>query len=412
MNFSVDGEFYPLGSCTMKYNPKICDAVSALPGLCNLHPARLEDGSSQSECVKRVLAELEEWLCQLCGMDGFALSPAAGAHGEFAGCLIIRKYHHANGETGRSEMLIPDSAHGTNPASAKAAGFDVITVKTGSDGCVDIDDLRAKAGSRTAGMMTTNPNTLGLFERRVEDITKTVHSAGGLMYYDGANLNAIVGIASPGAMGFDLCHVNLHKTFAVPHGGGGPGAGPVGVSKKLIDFLPGTLYSRPQPAKSIGRVMAFGGNIGALVRAHTYIASMGLSGLQRAARDAVISANYIRTSLKDLYPSPVSEIPCAHETLLSSARLKKERGITAMLVAKGLIEKGIHPPTVYFPLLVPEALLIEPTETESRETIDGFIRAMREIAAMDGESLGRLPTNTSVRRPDEALAARSPVLKE
>ncbi|MEK8024192.1 MAG: aminomethyl-transferring glycine dehydrogenase subunit GcvPB [Candidatus Hydrogenedentota bacterium] len=414
LNFSVDAEFYPLGSCTMKYNPKVCDAAVSLAGLRDLHPSELDGSSPQAECLRRILSELNAYLSLLCGMEAFALSPAAGAHGEFAGCLIIRKYHLDNKQTDRTEMLIPDSAHGTNPASAKGSGFEVVTVRTGPDGCVDLDDLRSKAGSRTAGMMMTNPNTLGLFERRVEDVTSIVHAAGGLMYYDGANLNAIVGLASPGSMGFDVCHVNLHKTFAVPHGGGGPGAGPVGVTKKLAEYLPAPVYSRGKnttPSKSIGRMMAFGGNIGALVRAHTYIVAMGLAGLRRAAKDAVISANYIRCALKDLYPSPYSEMPCAHECLLSASKLKAERGITANLVAKGLIERGIHPPTVYFPLLVPEALLIEPTETESLETLDEFIRAMREIAALDGERLSLLPTNSPIRKPDEAAAARNPVLK-
>lgn len=411
MNFSVDAEFYPLGSCTMKYNPKICDAAAALAGLRDLHPAVLGEDIPQANCLREKLAELERLLSNLCGMEAFALSPAAGAHGEFAGCLVIEKYHRDRGDSARREMLIPDSAHGTNPASARIAGFDVVSIKTGSDGCVDLEDLARRAGPKTAGMMMTNPNTLGLFENRVSEITSLVHKAGGLMYYDGANLNAIVGVSSPGAMGFDLCHVNLHKTFAVPHGGGGPGAGPLGVGKNLVDYLPGPIHSGFVPSRSIGRVMAFGGNIGALLRAHTYIVSMGLSGLRAAARDAVISANYIRTALKDLYPTAYSDHLCAHETLLSAAKLKKEKGVTAHLVAKALIERRIHPPTVYFPLLVPEALLIEPTETESKETIDGFITAMREIAAMDREALEKLPTWTPVRRPDEATAARNPVLR-
>ncbi len=413
LNFSVDAEFYPLGSCTMKYNPKICDAAAALPGLRGLHPAQLDGKLPQAVKLREILSELSAQLSGLCGLEAFSLVPAAGAHGEFAGCLIMRRYHVDRGDEGRIQMLIPDAAHGTNPASAAMVGFEAVTVKTGPDGAVDLDDLRAKIGPRTAGMMMTNPSTLGVFEPRIREITDLVHDAGGLMYYDGANLNAIVGVSSPGAMGFDVCHVNLHKTFAVPHGGGGPGAGPVGVTAALADYLPGPIYrdgSSLMPSKSIGRMLAWGGNIAALVRAHTYIRAMGLKGLRRAAKDAVIAANYIRAALKDLYPSPYSELPCAHECLLSAEKLKKEKGITALTVAKALIEYRIHPPTIYFPLLVPEALLIEPTETESKETLDHFIGVMREIAGRSAEDLAKLPTWTPVRRCDEALAARQPIL--
>jgi glycine dehydrogenase subunit 2 len=414
LNFSVDAEFYPLGSCTMKYNPKVCDAAVNLLGLRDLHPSVVDKPTGQGETLRRILSELNRTLSDLCGMAEFSLAPAAGAHGELAGVLVMRKYHVERGDTVRHEVLIPDSAHGTNPATARAAGYEVVTVRSGADGCVDIENLKSKLGPKTAGMMMTNPNTLGLFERRAPEIAELVHAAGGLMYYDGANLNAIVGISSPGAMGFDICHVNLHKTFAVPHGGGGPGAGPVGVTRQLVDLLPLPVYRDGRavtPSRSIGRFMAFGGNIAALVRAHTYIMAMGLEGLRRAARDAVISANYIRVGLKDLYPSLVSEATCAHECLLSAETLKKEKGITAMMVAKALIERRIHPPTVYFPMLVPEALLIEPTETESRETLDEFIAAMRAIAASTADELAKLPTWTPVRKPDEALAARQPVVK-
>lgn len=413
LNFSVDAEFYPLGSCTMKYNPKVCDRTANLPGLRDLHPLQLDEELPQSECLRRILTELTEKLCDLCGLAGFSLSPAAGAHGELAGCLIMRKYHA--GDPRRTNVLIPDSAHGTNPASAKAAGFNVVTVTSGPDGCVDIEDLKRKLGPDTAGMMMTNPNTLGLFEKRISEITKLVHDAGGLMYYDGANLNAILGIARPGDMGFDICHLNLHKSFAVPHGGGGPGAGPVGVAAKLVDLLPEPVFkngAQVRPADSIGRVIAFGGNIAALVRAWTYIRLMGLDGLRQAARDAVLAANYVRVALKDLYPSPYSDLPCAHECLLSSEKLKKEKGITAIDVAKGLIERRMHPPTIYFPMLVHEALLVEPTESENVATLDEFIKAMREIATMSHEKLLQLPSWTPIRRPDEARAARQPILRE
>lgn len=414
LNFSVDAEFYPLGSCTMKYNPKACDAAVNLIGLRDLHPAQLDGPLPQAVRLRQILSELNQRLSELCGMSAFSLSPAAGAHGEFAGCLIIRRRHMDRGEAQRTHMLIPDAAHGTNPSSAALAGFTAVTVKTGADGAVDILDLKSKLGPLTAGMMLTNPSTLGLFEPRIRELTECVHEAGGLMYYDGANLNAMVGISTPGAMGFDVCHVNLHKTFAVPHGGGGPGAGPVGVTSDLVDYLPGPVYrdgSATWPTKSIGRLMAYGGNIAALVRAHTYIQLMGLKGLKRAARDAVIAANYVRVALKDTYPSPYSDLPCAHECLLSAEKLKREKGITALMVAKALIEYRIHPPTIYFPHLVHEALLIEPTETESRETLDHFIEVMKEIAASDAASLSKLPTWTPVRRPDEARAARQPVLK-
>ncbi len=414
LNFSVDGEFYPLGSCTMKHNPRICDVVAGLPGLRDLHPAEVAGSSPAARSLRSALSTLSERLSSLCGLAAFSLVPAAGAQGELAGTLVIRACHESRGDAERCEMLIPDSAHGTNPATAACAGYRVVTVKSGADGCVDLEDLRGKIGPKTAGMMMTNPNTLGLFEARVAEICALVHGAGGLMYYDGANLNAIVGISSPGAMGFDVCHVNLHKTFAVPHGGGGPGAGPVGVRAGLEDFLPGPVFEGgavKMPSRSIGRLLAFGGNVGALMRAWAYIEAMGRDGLERAARDAVIAANYIRVALKDLYPSIVSDRPCAHECCLSAEKLKKEKGITAIHVAKALIERGIHPPTVYFPLLVHEALLIEPTETESKEALDLFIAAMREIAGMSAEELSKLPTRTPVRRPDETRAARQPELR-
>ncbi|RMH58943.1 MAG: aminomethyl-transferring glycine dehydrogenase subunit GcvPB [Candidatus Hydrogenedentota bacterium] len=414
MNFSVDGEFYPLGSCTMKYNPKICDTIASLPGLRDLHPFLLESSEAEEAAFLRgVLSDLSRMLGLLTGMKAFALSPAAGAHGELTGCLLIRRYHEENGEGHRNEMLIPDSAHGTNPASAVLAGFKVVSVKTAPDGCVDIEDLRGKIRSSTAGMMMTNPNTLGLFEARVEEIARLVHGVGGLMYYDGANLNALVGWGRIADMGFDLCHLNLHKTFAVPHGGGGPGAGPVGAAKHLAELLPGPLFEGDEarfPERSIGRVIAYGGNIGALVRAYVYLRLMGLEGLRRAARDAVLAANYLRVELKEDYPSPYSEYPCAHECLLSAARLKKERGLTALDVAKGLIEHHMHPPTIYFPLLVSEALLIEPTESECLETLDDFVRVMKKIARSSPEEARTWPTWTPVSHPDEARAARRPVI--
>jgi len=414
LNFSVDANFYPLGSCTMKYNPKICDFISTLPGLRELHPMRIGEDSAQARTLRRILSELNEMLSDLCGFSSFSLSPAAGAHGELSGCLIIRKYHADRNDSIRNEMLIPDSAHGTNPASAAIAGFKVVTIKSGPTGCVDIDDLKRHLSNRTAGMMMTNPNTLGLFEERVLEICELVHSAGGLMYYDGANLNAIVGVSSPGAMGFDVGHIDLHKTFAVPHGGGGPGAGPIGVRKGLEDLLPGPIFSGGKmisPSRSIGKVIGFNGNVGALVRAWAFIKTLGSEGVERASRDAVIAANYVRVSLKDIYPSFVSERFCAHEVLLSAEKLKREKGINALMVAKALIQMGFHPPTIYFPMLVHEALLIEPTETENLETLDEFISAMRRIAELSLEKISKFPNNTIIRHPDEARAARNPVLK-
>jgi len=414
LNFSVDGEFYPLGSCTMKHNPRLCDLAANLPGLRDLHPADLDGDSPQAGTLRAILTELTDRLVDLCGLAGFSLAPAAGAHGELAGCLIMRRHHRERRDEARSEILIPDSAHGTNPATAAMAGFKAVTVRSKPDGRIDLDDLRAKAGSRTVGIMMTNPNTLGLFETQIAEAVEIVHEAGGLAYYDGANLNAIVGVSSPGAMGFDICHVNLHKTFAVPHGGGGPGAGPVGVGPDLVDLLPEPVFRAgriARPEHSIGRMLAHGGNIAALVRAWVYLELMGFEGLRRAAADAVLAANYVRVALKDLYPSSVSEMPCAHECLLSAAKLRQEKGITALHVAKALIERRIHPPTVYFPLLEPEALLVEPTESERVETLDEFIAVMREIAVMDLATLEKLPTWTPVRRPDEATAARRPILR-
>lgn len=414
MNFSVDGGFYPLGSCTMKHNPRMNE--EAARSIRNVHP--LENAPA----LRRALQELDHALCRICGMDAFALAPAAGAQGELAGALVMRAHHRKRGDARRTVMLVPDSAHGTNPATAAMAGFTVRVVPTGEDGGVDVGALERLAGDDVAGMMLTYPNTLGLFDRRVEEVARIVHGRGGLLHCDGANLNALVGVARPGDLGFDLVQVNLHKTFSTPHGGGGPGAGPLGVRAALAPFLPlPVLEDAPGGARwvedaaerpdSIGRLHAFGGNVGVLLRAWAYIRELGGAGLREAAEAAVLSANYIRTSLRGVLDAPYDRI-CAHEVCLSARNLKASRGVTAMDVAKGLIDLGFHPPTVYFPLLVEEALLIEPTETETKETLDRFVECLRWVAASSAEALREAPTTTAVSRPDETRAARTPVLRD
>ncbi len=417
-NYGVDTGFYPLGSCTMKYNPKAAERVAACPGFAELHPLlpQLSMGGSLTQGALQVLYEMDVMLREITGMAAFTMQPMAGAHGELTGIMIMAAYHRDRGNR-KTTVLIPDSAHGTNPASAAIAGYQVRTVPSDASGCIDLARLREMTTDEVAGLMMTCPNTLGLFERDVQRITEEIHRVDGLVYYDGANLNAILGKARPGDMGFDIVHLNLHKTFATPHGGGGPGAGPVGVAARLAEFLPvsvvvkrsdGTFaleYDRP---KSIGYVAPFYGNFGVILRAYAYLLMLGREGLARVAENAVLNANYVMACLKDLYP-PAVDRPCMHECVLTAEPLLRRHGVRALDVAKGLIDRGFHPPTVYFPLTVREALMIEPTETEGKETLDAFIAAMRDIAAQaaaDPESLRAAPVTTPVGRLDETRAAR------
>jgi len=415
-NFSIDNGFYPLGSCTMKYNPKINEYTANLAGFSNLHPEQSEE---TCQGALELMYNLQNQLKEITGMSGISLQPAAGAHGEFAGMLIVKKHFEKKGEN-RTKVIIPDSAHGTNPATAKMCGFDTVEIKSNADGLVDIEELKKVLDNQTAAIMMTNPNTLGLFEENILEISKLVHEAGALLYYDGANLNAIMGITNPAIMGFDIVHLNLHKTFSTPHGGGGPGAGPIGVVESLKTFLPCPVvgfdgekyfldYNLPD---SIGKVKAYYGNFGVLVRAYTYILMMGGSGLKQASQDAVLNANYLKEKLKSLYKLPYDKI-CMHEFVLSGD-LQKEKGVNTMGIAKRLMDSGIHPPTVYFPLIVHEAMMIEPTETEARETLDDFVSIMTEINAEideDPELVLERPIKTPVSRVDETYAARNPNLR-
>jgi glycine dehydrogenase subunit 2 len=421
LNYSVDTGFYPLGSCTMKYNPKVDEWAARLPGFADLHPLA-PDAVAQG--TLRLLWELEGALAEIGGMKAVTLQPAAGAQGELTGILMIRAYHQSRGETERCEVLVPDSAHGTNPATASMAGFKTVTIPSAPDGGVDVDAFRAALGPRTAAIMITNPSTLGLFEARLCDLLDAVHEAGALAYMDGANLNAIMGRFKPGEAGFDVMHINVHKTFSTPHGGGGPGAGPVGAGEKLLPFLPsprvlreadGTfrLEAPGERPLSIGRVRAFAGNTGVLVRAYAYINANGGTGLAQVSDDAVLAANYLKARLAGVLDIPFSR-PCMHEFVASAATLKAQTGIRTLDIAKRLIDYGIHPPTVYFPLTVEEALLIEPTETESLETLDSFVEAMRNIvdeAHSNPDLLHSAPHHSPVRRLDETTAARQPNLR-
>ncbi|MGO9456317.1 MAG: aminomethyl-transferring glycine dehydrogenase subunit GcvPB [Acidimicrobiales bacterium] len=414
--FSVDLGAYPLGSCTMKYNPKFCDEVAGLAGLADVHPA------APAHLVQGWLAlmvELEEALCEITGMAAATVQPAAGAAGELTGLLLMRAFHGAHGEE-RRRVVIPDSAHGTNPASVTLGGYEVTTVPSDDRGCVDMGALRAVLDTDVAGIMLTNPNTLGLFEEDIEAIAAATHEVGGLLYYDGANLNAILGVVRPGDMGFDIVHLNLHKTFATPHGGGGPGAGPVVVSERLREYLPGPravrrtggggpAYGWETPARSIGRVHSWHGNALVLARALAYIEVHGGDGLRRVAERAVLNANWLRARLSGVYDVPFDR-PCMHEVVLSASTLKRRHGVKALDVAKRLLEEGFHAPTVYFPLIVEEALMIEPTETESPQTLEALADALERIAvvgAADPAALAEAPTKTPVRRVDEARAART-----
>ncbi len=410
--FSVDLGMYPLGSCTMKYNPKFCDAVAGDPGLNAVHPGA---PASLSQGWLEIMVTLEEKLCVITGMSAATLQPAAGAAGELTGLLLMRAYHQANGEV-RRRVLIPDSAHGTNPASVTLGGYEVTTVPSNGRGLVDLDALKAALGSDVAGIMLTNPNTVGLFEEEISEIAAAVHDVGGLLYYDGANLNAILGAVRPGDMGFDIVHMNLHKTFATPHGGGGPGAGPVAVASRLVEFLPGPRATRASdgsfewvtPARSIGRVHGWNGNSLVLARALAYIDVHGGDGLTRVAQHAVLNANWLRRRLHEILPAAYDRV-CMHECTLSASGLKAKYGVRALDVAKALLDEGFHSPTVYFPLIVDEALMFEPTETESVQTLEALAQALERIAQRahdDPEPLHHAPQSTPVSRVDEARAAR------
>lgn len=412
----VNDGFYPLGSCTMKYNPQINNEMAGLPGFTEIHP--LQPQHTVQGCLE-VLKTAENLLCEITGMDHMTFQPAAGAHGEFTGLLLIKAYHENRQDHKRKKILVPDSAHGTNPASAAMAGYKVVSIPSGPDGCVDLEKLKEAAGDDVAGLMLTNPNTAGLFDKNIRKITDIVHECGGLCYYDGANLNAVMGIVRPGDMGFDVIHLNLHKTFSTPHGGGGPGSGPVGCKDFLADFLPSMLVegtddlSFVKPSKSIGEMKSFYGNFLVVVRALTYILTLGREGIPKASQNAVLNANYMMEKLKDLYPMAYTEI-CMHEFVMSLSELKKQTGISAMDIAKGLLDHGIHPPTMYFPLIVDEALMVEPTETESKETLDHAVdvfRALHELAVHDAERLHEAPVTTPVSRLDEVEAARHPHLR-
>jgi len=416
-NYGVDSGFYPLGSCTMKYNPKINEEVSKLDGFMKVHPYQSE--KTVQGCLE-LLYKTDKFLSEITGMDRFSLQPAAGAHGEMAGLMIIKAYHEHNGDYKRTKIIVPDSAHGTNPASAAAVGFNVVEVKSNDRGGIDIDALKDLMDDEIAGLMLTNPNTLGLFDENIDMIAQIVHEAGGLLYYDGANANAIIGISRPGDMGFDVVHLNLHKTFSTPHGGGGPGSGPVGVKRQLVPFLPkpvveydnGRYYFDYDRPLSIGKIKSFYGNFLVVVKAYAYILSLGAEGLKKVSEAAVLNANYIKEKLKKYFHLPYDRT-CMHEVVFSG-QWQKEYGVSTLDIAKRLLDFGYHPPTIYFPLIVREAFMVEPTETESKETLDEFINTMIEIAneaEKEPEKLHNAPLNTPVQRLDEAKAARSPVLK-
>jgi len=416
MNFCIEKGFYPLGSCTMKYNPKVNELLANLEGFTNLHPS-MDDKDAQG--ALELMFKLQEALKKVTGMDAVTLQPAAGAHGELTGMMIVKKYFEVKGEN-RKKVIIPDSAHGTNPASAHLCGFDIVHVKSNSKGQVDVEDLKALLDSDIAAIMMTNPNTLGIYEENVLEISKLMHENGSLLYYDGANFNAIMGYTNPKLMGFDVVHLNLHKTFSTPHGGGGPGAGPVCVTEKLKEFLPAPLidfdgekYFRNYKLQhSIGQVKGFFGNFGVLVRAYAYILMMG-KNLKQASENAVLNANYLKEKLKDAYILPYDE-PCMHEFVLSGEKQKHENGVSTLNIAKALMDENTHPPTVYFPLIVHEAIMIEPTESENKQRMDEFVQVMLKIAQeakINPEKLISAPHTTPVKRIDETLAARKPDLR-
>ncbi|MGI6688498.1 MAG: aminomethyl-transferring glycine dehydrogenase subunit GcvPB [Christensenellales bacterium] len=409
--FGVNNGFYPLGSCTMKYNPRVNEAVAALPGFTKVHP--LQPKETVGGCHE-VLDTARGLLCEITGMDDMTFQPAAGAHGEYTGMLLIKKYHQSRGDYKRTRVLVPDSAHGTNPATATMVGFTVTHIPSDSEGCVDINALKAALDDTVAGLMLTNPNTVGIFDPNILEITRLVHEAGGLNYYDGANLNAVMGWVRPGDMGFDVIHLNLHKTFSTPHGGGGPGSGPVGCKKLLSEFLPashmGSRVWDGEKPHSVGQVRAFYGNFLVVVRALTYVLTLGKEGIPQASGMAVLNANYLMNKVKDAFPVAYDRI-CMHEFVLTLEDIKKETGVSALDVAKCLLDYGMHPPTMYFPLVVKEALMVEPTETENRETLDEAAEAflaIRELIRQDPEQLHLCPQTTPIGRPDEVGAARNP----
>ena len=421
LNFSIDTHFYPLGSCTMKYNPKLHDELASLPGMSRIHPHQPDD---TVQGALELMCRLQDFLAEITGLAATSLAPMAGADGELAGMLMTRAYHLERGEPDRKKVLIPDTAHGTNPASAAMAGFEVVTLPSDRNGNTDLEALRKAAGSDLAGVMLTLPSTLGLFETNILEVCRTVREAGGIVYGDGANMNALLGQVKLGDLGFDVVHLNLHKTFSTPHGGGGPGSGPVCSTERLLPFMPTPVVERREenggdatyflksPPRTIGRLGAFHGNFGVLVRAYAYISLLGNEGLARISEDAVINANYILSQLKGRYDLPYQR-PCMHEVVLSARNLKRAGGTTALDVAKRLIDYGIHPPTMYFPLIVDEALMIEPTETETKETLDYFIEVMKAIAdeaRQTPELLREAPHDTPNTRLDEATAARRPDL--
>ncbi len=403
----VNCGFYPLGSCTMKYNPRIDEEMAALPGFTDIHPLAPKH---TTEGCQEVLDTIRKSLCEITGMDDMTFQPAAGAHGEFTGVLLIKQYHASRGDTKRTKIIIPDSAHGTNPATAAMCGFQVVNIPSAPDGCVDLEALKAVLGEDTAGLMLTNPNTVGIFDEHILDITRLVHEAGGLCYYDGANLNAVMGVVRPGDMGFDCVHLNLHKTFATPHGGGGPGAGAVGCKEKLARFLP---KSALMDGGEHVQVRGFAGNFLVVVKALTYILSLGKEGIPEAARNAVLNANYLMAKIKGTF-TPAFDRICMHEFVLDLSKFKKETGVSALDVAKTLIDYGMHPPTMYFPMIVHEALMLEPTETESRETLDWAAEVFRELYALAMENPGYMhdsPHHAQIGRPDEVRASRTPILR-
>ena len=418
MNFGVDSGFYPLGSCTMKYNPKINEEIAAMPAFAGLHPLQ---PASTVQGVLRLYKDLAHALSEITGMAEFTLDPFAGAHGELTGLMIIRQYHMSRGDLKRTKVIVPDSAHGTNPASAAVCGLEIVQVKSKENGLVDVEDLKPLLDDTIAGIMMTNPNTLGLFEKDIKEIASLVHDCGGLLYYDGANMNPLIGMVRPGDMGFDVLHLNLHKSFSTPHGGGGPGSGPVGVAAHLVPYLPvpkvvegedSILHVVGDDENSCGQISGFMGNFGVLLRAYTYILMLGRQNVRMVGPLAVLGANYIKESLKDCYKLPIDSV-CKHEFVFDGL-LDKSTGVTTLDIAKRLLDYGFHAPTIYFPLLFHQAIMIEPTETESKETLDGFIEIMRHIAAeaiSDPESLKTAPHTTPVRRLDETTAARQPILK-
>lgn len=425
MNYGIDGGFYPLGSCTMKYNPKICDLVTTYPEAQHIHPYQSVDTVQGS---LQIMYELAHWLSELSGMSKVTLQPAAGAHGEYTGIMIIRQYHASKGNLGlKREIIVPDSAHGTNPATVSMCGFKTVVIPSHKDGCIDLEALRAAVSEKTAGIMLTNPNTLGIFEQNIEEMIKIIHEVDGLAYYDGANFNAIMGKARPGDMGFDVVHYNLHKTFATPHGGGGPGSGPVGVVKKLEPYLPiptidfnvekDEYFFQYNHPKTIGKVRSYFGNFSIVLRAYTYILRLGREGLKAVSEMAVLNANYMMSktqSIKGFFVPYCGSSFCMHEFVLSAKPLAKETNLSALDVSKYLLDQGVHPPTIYFPLIVPEALMIEPTESEAKKTLDNFIEILVDVSnlAYSGQTqnITDAPQNTSVRRIDDVKAARKPII--